>query len=88
MIAGFFAPIRPLMVGDGTPLYRAEDRVEIFADFVEALYRPNTAHNAQHVAEVERKLKLYLEQPIAPIQDLYYPHLGTNPAHDSPDASA
>lgn len=57
------------MVGDGNPLYRAEDRVEIFADFVEARYRPNTAHNVQHVAKVERKLKLYLEQPIAPIQN-------------------
>uniref|UniRef100_A0A2H1VG99 SFRICE_004454 n=1 Tax=Spodoptera frugiperda TaxID=7108 RepID=A0A2H1VG99_SPOFR len=63
------APIRPLLAGDGTPRYRAEDRAELFADSLEASFQPNPARNVQHAAAIEEQVERYLEQPILPDED-------------------
>ncbi|KAF9794664.1 hypothetical protein SFRURICE_019542 [Spodoptera frugiperda] len=54
-LAGKPAPIRPLLAGDGTPRYRAEDRAELFADSLEASFQPNPARNVQHTAAIEEQ---------------------------------
>lgn len=68
-LAGKPAPIRPLLAGDGTPRYRAEDRAELFADSLEATFQPNPARNVQHTAAIEEQVERYLEQPIPPDED-------------------
>ncbi|KAF9803255.1 hypothetical protein SFRURICE_007101 [Spodoptera frugiperda] len=56
-LAGKPAPIRPLLAGDGTPRYRAEDRAELFADSLEATFQPNPARNVQHTAAIEEQVE-------------------------------
>lgn len=68
-LSGKPAPIRPLLAGDNTPRYRAEDRAELFADSLERQFQPNPARNVQHTAAVELQVAQYLEQPISPEED-------------------
>ncbi|VVD00216.1 unnamed protein product [Leptidea sinapis] len=62
-------PIRPLMSSDGTPRYRTEDGVEIFADHLETQLTPNPTTEVQHVETIERQVKNYFESPKAPTED-------------------
>ncbi|CAG9557739.1 unnamed protein product [Danaus chrysippus] len=62
-------PIRPLLASDGTPRYRAADRAEIFADYLETQFQPNPTKDTLHAEEVERRVDEYLGQAIAPTED-------------------
>ncbi|VVD04276.1 unnamed protein product [Leptidea sinapis] len=68
-LSGKPSPIRPLMASDGTPRYRAEDRAEIFADYLETQFTPNPTADVQHVETIERHVKNYFESPIVPTED-------------------
>ncbi|VVC94392.1 unnamed protein product [Leptidea sinapis] len=68
-LSGKPSPIRPLMASDGTPRYRAEDRAEIFADYLETQFTPNPTSDVQFVETIERHLKNYFESPIVPRED-------------------
>lgn len=68
-LSGRPAPIRPLLAGDGTPRYRAEDRAEIFADHLERQFQPNAASNMQHVEVIQQRVESYFREPIAITED-------------------
>ncbi|CAG9574667.1 unnamed protein product [Danaus chrysippus] len=51
------------------PRYRATDRADIFADYLETQFQPYPAEDTQHVEEVEQTVDEYLEQAIAPTED-------------------
>ncbi|CAH2218240.1 jg9831 [Pararge aegeria aegeria] len=64
-LSGKSTPIRPLKAGDGTPHYRAEDRAEIFADYLETKFSPNPTQDVQHAEAIEKELEEYFKSPIA-----------------------
>lgn len=53
-------PVRPLIGEDGQPRFKAEDRAEIFASYLETQFVPNIVSHLQHDTEVIQHLERLL----------------------------